>query len=253
MHFTKALFVSASFVVAALAQTRIQFTTLPSAVTAGVPTLLEWTGGDGSSTVTITLRKGDPSNLDTIATILQRNAQETSFEWTPSSTLANADDYALEISQGSDVNFSGLFSLSGGQDATSTSTETLPPPTTTFFSALSTSSTLAPSAAASSVSAVLSSLNGTLSSLISSLNPVVSVTTTISAGTGVPVVTANTTFVSATLSATGMTVTSMRSSSTGSATTSSTAVETANGAVGLVVSSAVSGLMAVAAIGMLVV
>ena len=49
MHFSKALLVGASFVVAALAQSKIAFTQVPAAVTAGTATTLRWSGGDASS------------------------------------------------------------------------------------------------------------------------------------------------------------------------------------------------------------
>lgn len=45
MLFAKALAIGASFVAAALAQSKISFTTLPTAVEAGVPTTLKWIGG----------------------------------------------------------------------------------------------------------------------------------------------------------------------------------------------------------------
>ncbi|MCJ1482862.1 hypothetical protein MMC06_003028, partial [Schaereria dolodes] len=205
MHFTKALFVGASFVVAALAQQKIQFTNTPTSVTAGVPIPITWTGGDGTSTITILLKKGDPSNLSTVSTIVQRNAQGNSFTWTPSSTITDADDYAFEIDQAGVSNYSPEFSVTGGV------TSSLPVPSTTYFSALSSSTTLAPSASVSSVSAVLSTLAGALSSVAPN-STVISVTTTIgtgivgtvgtgSIGTGSPS-TANTTFSVATLSAT---------------------------------------------------
>ncbi|KAL9121099.1 MAG: hypothetical protein Q9187_002349 [Circinaria calcarea] len=191
----KQLIISASFVVAALAQSPIGFTQTPSdTVTAGVSTTLEWTGG---------------------------NAQGTSFDWTPSSSLANGDDYSLEISQGTDVSVSGSFAISSGQGATSS----LPEASTTFFSSLSTSTTLAPSASASSVSAALSSLSEVLSSLATSRSVIIMTTTvgTASVGTGVPIA-ANTTFVSQTLTApTGASTTSdSASGSTGSPTAVST-------------------------------
>ena len=48
MLFAKALAVGASFVVAALAQSKIQFTTFPTAVKAGVPIDLKWINGNDS-------------------------------------------------------------------------------------------------------------------------------------------------------------------------------------------------------------
>ena len=46
-------------------QSTIAFTSVPASVTAGQSYNLTWGGGDGEA-VTITLRKGDPTNLQTI-------------------------------------------------------------------------------------------------------------------------------------------------------------------------------------------
>ncbi|MCJ1238985.1 hypothetical protein MMC14_006977 [Varicellaria rhodocarpa] len=195
MHFSSVLLLGASFVIAVVAQ-NIQFTQSPSllGVAAGQPINLTWTGGDGSSAITITLKQGDPKNLQTVS-IITGNAEGNSFTWTPSKSLPNADDYALMISQGtSDINYSGEFPLTGGAMSSST---TASPSSATSLSPASSS--------ASSVSAALSSLNSTLSSILSSQS-VVLVTTTIgtgasSVGTGIPM-SRNTTFSSQTLTAT---------------------------------------------------
>ena len=89
MHFASALLFGASLIVAAVAQntTLIAFTTLPGAsVQAGVPVNLAWSGGDGVSVslvsypimrkaannlqpVTITLKQGPQTSLETVAII----------------------------------------------------------------------------------------------------------------------------------------------------------------------------------------
>lgn len=48
MLFAKALVVGASFVVAALAQSKIQFTSQPSNVKVGVPVEVTWINGDNT-------------------------------------------------------------------------------------------------------------------------------------------------------------------------------------------------------------
>lgn len=52
-----------------------------------------------------------------------------SFLWTVASSLAPGINYALRIEQGDDVNFSGQFTIVGGQAAsTATPTQTTPTP-----------------------------------------------------------------------------------------------------------------------------
>lgn len=48
MQLVRSFLVGASLVVAALAQSKIGFTQVPTSVTAGVDTTLRWSGGDGS-------------------------------------------------------------------------------------------------------------------------------------------------------------------------------------------------------------
>jgi len=80
---------------------------------------ITWSGGDNSA-VTLTLRRGYPKDLNTVSTIA--NAITANYYvWTVPSTLASADDYALQISQGSsDINYSGLFSIQGGSGNSTT-------------------------------------------------------------------------------------------------------------------------------------
>lgn len=74
---------------------------------------------DTANPVTIILRKGPGSNLQTISTLTDA-ATGGQYVWTPSTSLPNADDYALEIQQGSQNNYWGAFALRGGSDGSVT-------------------------------------------------------------------------------------------------------------------------------------
>ncbi|KIW56142.1 hypothetical protein PV05_04824 [Exophiala xenobiotica] len=113
MFLSKALILGASLYSCALAQTKIAFTHVPAVVVAGESYNITWGGGDGTS-VTITLREGDPNELKTIDTLAD-SVSDNFFLWTVSKDLKTASDYALQITQGqNDINYSGQFSLTGG-------------------------------------------------------------------------------------------------------------------------------------------
>ncbi|KAL8746419.1 MAG: hypothetical protein Q9190_001556 [Brigantiaea leucoxantha] len=159
MHFITSLFVAATTVAGAIAQTsnRIAFTSTPSVVTAGSPTTIRWGGGDGSP-VTIILERGEAEDLrfvdlvvgkkphfsssssssslprTTTTTTTNRAARTflwgkkktdelsfgNSYTWTPKKSLTNGDNYALKISQGIEPdNYSGMFSVTGGSGSSS--------------------------------------------------------------------------------------------------------------------------------------
>jgi len=188
MHFARTLLYGATMIVAAVAQntTSIAFTTLPGpSVQAGVPVKLAWSGGDGVSPVTITLKQGPQTDLATVA-IITGDATGNTYTWTPSSSLPNADDYALQISQGvDDINYTGTFSLSGGSTSTSMS---------------SSSSTTSSMSVATAIIVAGPSGNATI------INPTIFTTTLAgtaasSGGTGIPM-SRNTTFATASLSTT---------------------------------------------------
>ncbi|MCJ1448999.1 MAG: hypothetical protein MMC23_009518 [Stictis urceolatum] len=232
MQFSSILIAAVSL---ALAQAKIAFTTLPSAVEAGKPTTLKWTGGDNGEPVTITLRKGLSSNLQTIA-ILTSDAKGNSYTWTPSKSLANADDYALQISQGvDDSNYTGEISLSGGSSAAASSYS--------VSSAASTSASASSSASATSETTVIVSANSTTSRshtvYMTGTAPIVTGPASAS-GTGINV-SRNTTFSSATptrsssgglvaTTTSAATTTSGSGSGSGSSTTSGAASSSSSGA-----------------------
>jgi hypothetical protein len=104
------------------AEAKIAFTKVPgSSVTVGTSFTLEWDGAEDDAPVTITLKQGDPNDLTTVS-LLTGNATGGSYSWTPSSDLVDGDNYALEISQGTgfdESNYSGEFSVTGGQASSS--------------------------------------------------------------------------------------------------------------------------------------
>ncbi|KAL6720732.1 hypothetical protein ACLMJK_002657 [Lecanora helva] len=168
----KTLFAWASFVaatVAQISQQRIAFTTLPTSVQAGQPVTLKWGGGDGSP-VTITLQKGTTTNLKTV-TVLTGDATGNSYTWTPSSSLPDAEDYALKIEQGDQTpNYTGMITLTGGSSSSASLTSAV-----SSASAYSTAS----EAAAPSSGSPSNSANSTASA-----TPIVNANSTTAAPTG---------------------------------------------------------------------
>ncbi|ETN37389.1 uncharacterized protein HMPREF1541_08380 [Cyphellophora europaea CBS 101466] len=170
MMLTRFVLASASLLSLALAQTKIAFTSLPAALEAGDTYNITWGGGNGDP-VTLTLRKGSASDLKTIETIAD-GVTGTSYSWEVDEDLEDADDYALQITQGQgDVNYSGLFTISGGSGSSSSSSSS---------SATSTSMDNSTSTTSGESS---STTNGTSSSTSTS-NSTESSTTTDSSTTG---------------------------------------------------------------------
>ncbi|MCJ1380670.1 hypothetical protein MMC17_003778 [Xylographa soralifera] len=225
MYFTKALLLSASFVVAALAQ-GISITQYPNeGAVASQPTVIGWSGGDGSSTITITLKQGG----NVLSTILQRNGQASTFTWTPSDALPDASNYVLEITQGTTVYDTPKFSLTGGQALSSTAT------------ASSTTSVASTSSASTTVTVVVSGTTSTTLSPSSTSLPTVStsiMTTTAPATTAIvvpPVYTNGTAVITPVLTSTTMlsATTTKGTSGTASGSSTSPSVTAANAASGL--------------------
>ncbi|MCJ1370320.1 hypothetical protein MMC20_001533 [Loxospora ochrophaea] len=216
MYFSNALLTSALFAVAAIAQApSIAFTNPPTSVTAGVPIKLTWTGAEDGSPVTITLKQGDPQNLQTVA-IVTGDATGGSFTWTPSKSIVNGDDYALQIAQGDEApNYTGEFPISGG--ATSSASASIS----------SVSASVSSAQVSSSIASILSAVNSSLSGVTSTLKPTIIGTGASSAGTGVPI-TRNTTLSSATLTKTSthLATTTATSAKTTSATSATGASST---------------------------
>ncbi|KAF2836412.1 hypothetical protein M501DRAFT_236858 [Patellaria atrata CBS 101060] len=132
--FTTALAGASALVSLVAAQSlTLQFRGLEGLYTVGVPTTISYVAPDLEDPVTITLRRGESGNLDTIAT-LTSSATGGSYRWTPDEDLPVGADYALQITQGDEINYSGQFTIAGGPNpststlssgmTTSTETET---------------------------------------------------------------------------------------------------------------------------------
>lgn len=96
MMSTRFVLASASLLAVALAQTKIAFTSVPAEVEAGDTYNITWGGGNDSVSVeqgkggtvvltarqpvTLTLRKGDPNDLETIE-VLADGVRGSSYEW----------------------------------------------------------------------------------------------------------------------------------------------------------------------------
>ncbi|WEW58405.1 hypothetical protein PRK78_003873 [Emydomyces testavorans] len=135
MHFFKALLAGAALIASTAAQGKLAFTSFPSNVQVGKPVTVTWAGGSPTQPVTIKLRKGSSNNLQDVA-VLTSAATGGSYTWTPSSSLINGPDYALQISQGSEINYTNLFSITGGSGSALPSSHAT---TTTLSESLSSS------------------------------------------------------------------------------------------------------------------
>lgn len=114
--------------------------TTAQVVEAGKPFSITWKP-DGGKTVTITLRKGDSKNLDTLEDIARQIANTGKLAWTPAGDLEKGADYALQIKddESGEINYTGLFSINSNVEAGSK-----PKTTSTTASSTTTSSTSVP-------------------------------------------------------------------------------------------------------------
>lgn len=161
----------------------IELNEVPSSIVAGETYTITYSPKDDVPT-TFVLRKGDPNNLDTVGT-LTTSATGGSFAWTVDANLPNGDDYAIEIIQGDEFNYSGLIPLTGGTDEeeetstsgypTGTLSSTTPSstpvssetPVTTTGTANATTTEVSTITSASSVSGIISSTLGSNSTITS--------------------------------------------------------------------------------------
>ncbi|QDS72987.1 hypothetical protein FKW77_008869 [Venturia effusa] len=209
MYMLKSVVSVAVFAAAAIAQsTNLQFTSFPpTTVTAGTPITLTWIGGDSAAPVTITLKQGLSSDLKDVG-VLTTSASGGSYTWTPDTTLPNGADYALAIAQGSVINYTGQFSVTGGSTAVAT-------PASSSAAALSVSS--------ASTNGSITSAPAALSTTASSSNETVSSAS----------LSSNDSSASTTGSSTLRTSSSTRAATSSGSTASSSSVPATGGASGL--------------------
>ncbi|KAK2758723.1 hypothetical protein FQN54_003413 [Arachnomyces sp. PD_36] len=133
MQLFKTLFAGAALIATAAAQGRLRFTSFTPSVEVGDPVTITWAGGMDAiaQPVTIKLRQGESTNLEDVA-VLTSTGTGGSYTWIPDTTLPEATNYALQINQGDDINYTGLFAIKGGSPAapTTVTTATAVPTTT---------------------------------------------------------------------------------------------------------------------------
>ncbi|KJX95930.1 extracellular matrix protein [Zymoseptoria brevis] len=100
----------------------LYFTRVINPVTAGMQTAITYATNDTTSPVTILLKKGPSGDLKTVSTLTD-SATNGQFIWTPSTSLENGVNYALEITQGTQLNYFGPFQIQGatGEGSSSSS------------------------------------------------------------------------------------------------------------------------------------
>lgn len=181
--FSKTLLLSALSALAAAQSAVLTFTNVPNPITDGQAQAITYATNDTTSPVSIILRQGPSGNLQDVET-LTTDARDGQFIWTPSTSLPNGNNYALQIKQGNEVNYFGPFVVQGASSSASS---------------VSVSASPVPSANSTTSVPVLVTPAGTAAS---------------ASGTGVPI-SRNTTMSHATLTAT---TSSSRSTATGSST-----------------------------------
>ncbi|KAI2618464.1 Ser-Thr-rich glycosyl-phosphatidyl-inositol-anchored membrane family-domain-containing protein [Hypoxylon sp. NC1633] len=130
-------------------------------IEAGKPFEITWSGATGA--VTLTLKDGPADNLKTVSEIVS-GATGESYSWTPSSSLSSGT-YALEISDGTDVNYSQQFDVSGGSaSSAASSTVSSTSASSTASSTVSSTSTSTSSSASSSSTSESSTSSGSITS-----------------------------------------------------------------------------------------
>ncbi|KAB8238516.1 hypothetical protein ETB97_001084 [Aspergillus alliaceus] len=87
----------------------LAFTEWPSTIYAGEPNTVNWIG-DPDVPATITLRRGASTNLDDVE-VLTDQARGNTYTWTAREDLEDGSDYALQIRQNGEVNYSGLLAV----------------------------------------------------------------------------------------------------------------------------------------------
>ncbi|KAF7118614.1 hypothetical protein CNMCM5793_008152 [Aspergillus hiratsukae] len=90
----------------------LAFTAWPTHIYQGKPATVTWVGAPDVP-VTIYLRKGDATNLDHVQ-VLTTDAKGGSFTFVPDESLPDGSDYAFQIQQGAEENYSGLMTLGDG-------------------------------------------------------------------------------------------------------------------------------------------
>merc|ERR1712137_487046 len=154
MRFFETILSAAAFAAAVAA---LEINDFPAeGVVAGQTYTITYSPADDTPT-TFILRQGQSTGLDTVAT-LTTSATGGKFEWTPTKSLVNEPDYALQIQQGTTINYSAQFPLSGGAE------EDDSPVSSAVSSAMASASSATASAASSATISPSAGVNSTVTS-----------------------------------------------------------------------------------------
>ncbi|KAK0278072.1 hypothetical protein LTR35_009394 [Friedmanniomyces endolithicus] len=121
------LLLASAFAAIAAAQSRVlNFTAVPAPFTDGQAYALTYATNDTNSPVTIVLLQGpSATGLQPVAT-LNADIHGGQYVWTPPTTLPAANDYALQILQGNQVNYFGPFQILAATAPASSSSSSTP-------------------------------------------------------------------------------------------------------------------------------
>ncbi|KAI0203843.1 Ser-Thr-rich glycosyl-phosphatidyl-inositol-anchored membrane family-domain-containing protein [Astrocystis sublimbata] len=141
-------------------------------IEAGSTFQITWSGEEGP--VTLTLKTGESDDLDTVSTITS-NASGESFNWAVDPSLPSGD-YAIEITDGTDINYSEMFPVEGsdapvsstGSASSTASATSTPASSTASSSATATSVTKTASTSSEATSSETMSAESTSSETTSS-------------------------------------------------------------------------------------
>ncbi|KAK5117719.1 hypothetical protein LTR62_005143 [Meristemomyces frigidus] len=114
--FTSTLIAGAFATLIAAQSTVLTFTHVPNPITDGQAQAITYATNDTTTPVIILLRKGISTELTNIS-VITTSATGGQFIWTPPLSLADANDYALEVIQGSQKNYFGPFVIQGADPA----------------------------------------------------------------------------------------------------------------------------------------
>lgn len=145
--FTKTLLLGALAALAAAQSTVLTFTNVPNPVTDGQAHAITFATNDTSSPVSIILRQGPSTDLKDVET-LTTDARNGQYIWTPSTSLPNGNNYALQIKQGDQINYFGPFTVQGASTSSSMSASASPVPSAN----MTTSAPVTPAGTAASAS-----------------------------------------------------------------------------------------------------
>ncbi|KAJ8098719.1 Ser-Thr-rich glycosyl-phosphatidyl-inositol-anchored membrane family-domain-containing protein [Lipomyces tetrasporus] len=111
-------------------------------LTTGQPFLVEWKPSN-NHTISLFLKKGPPSNLQSVLTIITNLPNTGIVRWTPPPRIYTGKDYTITIQDDitGDTNYSNQFGIKGRDPVSSTSSSAAPTRTSKTSTSSSTSST----------------------------------------------------------------------------------------------------------------